>query len=52
MHMGWLFILEAQSSPDRTHKLTVRISEKKNPQSGGHACRIVNIAVNGDEGPE
>jgi sialidase-1 len=49
LHIPWLYVLAAELKPDERHKLTVRISEKKNSKSKGHACRVVHLAVNGDE---
>lgn len=49
LHIPWLNILTAELEPLTTHKLSVRISDDKNRESTGHACRIVNFAVNADE---
>jgi sialidase-1 len=48
LHIPWLYILTAELKVKEEHKLTVRISKKKNKKSKGHACRIVHLAVNGD----
>jgi hypothetical protein len=31
----------------RSHTITIRMSAEKNPESTGHACRIVHSLVNG-----
>jgi sialidase-1 len=49
LHIPWLYVLAAELNPDNKHKLSVRISPKKNGKSKGHACRIVHLAVNGND---
>ncbi|MFT5088882.1 MAG: sialidase-1 [Candidatus Latescibacterota bacterium] len=49
LHIPWLYVLEAELRPNHKHKLTVRISNESNGKSKGHACRIVHIAINGNE---
>jgi hypothetical protein len=48
LHIPWLYVLEAELKKVSKHKLTVRISDKRNSRSKGHACRIVHLAVNRD----
>ena len=45
LHIPWAYILSDTLKPAR-HKLTIRISSKKNAQSRGHACRIAYLLVN------
>lgn len=49
LHIPWLYILAAELQPGENHKLNVRISDKKNSKSKGHACRIVHIAINDND---
>lgn len=49
LHIPWLYVLAAELKSGVKHKLVVRISNKKNIKSKGHACRIVHIAVNGKD---
>lgn len=39
LHLPWYFILDDQLS-NKKHRLSIRISTKKNQQSKGNACRI------------
>lgn len=45
LHIPWANILADGLTP-ADHTLTIRISDKKNAASQGHACRIINILVN------
>jgi len=47
LHVPWLYMLSAELDPKISHSLEVKIASKKNAKSKGHACRIVNFAVNG-----
>lgn len=46
LHLPWLYLLDDELLIDTKHVLTLRISSDKNPASKGHACRIVNFALN------
>ncbi|MCP4374610.1 MAG: SGNH/GDSL hydrolase family protein [bacterium] len=46
LHIPWLYLLDGELDPKKTHRIEVRISSKKNAMSKGHACRIVNFAIN------
>ncbi len=45
LNIPWIYMLET-SLPAGDHVLTIRTTDKKNKSSKGHACRIVNFAVN------
>jgi hypothetical protein len=45
LHLPWAYILDAELSRGR-HEITIRTTNKKNPKSSGHACRIVYFLVN------
>ncbi len=45
LHLPWLIMLEDQLPPGN-HRLRLKISADKNPDSGGTACRIHMFAVN------
>lgn len=45
LHLPWAYIL-ADTLDGTAHTLTVRIVKETNPQSTGHACRIVHLLVN------
>jgi len=45
LHIPWTYVLTGDLS-DGEHELTLRIADKKNPASTGHACRIVNFLLN------
>ncbi|MCX6909568.1 MAG: GDSL-type esterase/lipase family protein [Verrucomicrobia bacterium] len=45
LHIPWAYVLDA-SLADGAHELTLRISDKKNAESKGHAARIVNFLAN------
>jgi pimeloyl-ACP methyl ester carboxylesterase/lysophospholipase L1-like esterase len=45
LHLPWLLMLEDELQEGR-HKLIVRISADKNPESKGTACRVHRVAVN------
>ncbi|MCB1123383.1 MAG: hypothetical protein KJT03_17655, partial [Verrucomicrobiae bacterium] len=47
LHIPWLHILAAELDAHKEHTLQVRISGKNHPDSTGHACRVVHLAVNG-----
>jgi ubiquinone/menaquinone biosynthesis C-methylase UbiE/lysophospholipase L1-like esterase len=46
LHIPWAYILAADLKPGE-HKLVLRTAAEKNPQSKGHAARIVKFLVNG-----
>jgi sialidase-1 len=46
LHLPWYYVLESELSA-RRHTITIRMSAEKNPESTGHACRIVHFLVNG-----
>ena len=48
LHIPWLHVLAAELDALEEHRLDVRLSARKNPESKGHTCRIVHFAVNGD----
>jgi len=45
LHIPWTYVLTGDLT-DGDHELTLRIAEKKNPASTGHACRIVKFLLN------
>lgn len=45
LHLPWYYTLAANLNSGH-HKLQIRVSENKNPQSKGHACRIRYFYVN------
>ncbi|MBI5686743.1 MAG: prolyl oligopeptidase family serine peptidase [Verrucomicrobia bacterium] len=45
LHIPWAYVLDADLT-DGAHELTLRISDKKNAESKGHAARIVNFLAN------
>ncbi len=45
LHLPWYYTLAA-GLPDGKHKLQLRISDDKNPQSTGNVCRIRYFYVN------
>ena len=45
LHLPWAYILDAELSPG-SHEITLRTTDKKNPESRGYACRIVYFLVN------
>ncbi|MFA7005767.1 MAG: alpha/beta fold hydrolase [Verrucomicrobiia bacterium] len=45
LHIPWAYVLDAELAPG-PHELTLRMSDKKNAESKGHAARIVNFLVN------
>ncbi len=49
LHIPWLYVFSSQLNPEEPHELNVRISSKKNEKSKGHACRVVYLAINGNE---
>ena len=46
IHLPWYYTLAGDLSPGK-HDLEIRVSEEKNAQSKGHACRIRYFYVNG-----
>jgi len=48
LHLPRLHVFDAELDDDATHKLEVRITATHNEKSTGHACRVVNFAINGD----
>ncbi len=47
LHLPWYYTLATGLSPGE-HKLEIKISDDKNEQSAGHACRIRYVFVNKD----
>ncbi len=45
LHLPWAYVLDAELNPG-SHEITLRTTDKKNPKSRGHACRIVYFLVN------
>jgi sialidase-1 len=45
LHLPWAYVLDAELSSG-VHEMTLRTTDKKNPKSRGHACRIVYFLVN------
>ena len=45
LHIPWAYMLEADLAQGE-HELTLRTTGMKNPDSRGHACRIVKFLVN------
>ncbi len=45
LHIPWAYVLNAELT-DGDHELTLRIADKKNESSKGHACRIVAFLLN------
>jgi sialidase-1 len=45
LHLPWAYILDAELDPG-PHELTLKTTDRKNPKSTGHACRIVHFLVN------
>ncbi len=46
LHIPWAYILDADLK-DGPHELVLKMTDQKNPQSRGHAARIVKFLVNG-----
>ena len=45
LHLPWCYVLDAELSSGG-HEMTLRTTDKKNPESLGHACRIVYFLAN------
>lgn len=45
LHLPWVYVLQDELTEEK-HTMTVRMSNEHNPQSKGHACRIVYFVVN------
>lgn len=45
LHIPWYYVLDAELN-DEKHQISIRISEDKNPDSKGHACRIKTFFIN------
>jgi sialidase-1 len=45
LHIPWAYVLNGDLT-DGDHELTLRVADKQNPASKGHACRIVNFLLN------
>jgi len=45
LHLPWALTLDAKLEPGK-HTLELRTTNKKNPRSKGHACRIMHFMVN------
>ncbi|MDP4227692.1 MAG: GDSL-type esterase/lipase family protein [Bacteroidota bacterium] len=48
LHIPWYYVLDNELSKGK-HSIKIRISQDKNPESNGHACRIVHFLVNGSK---
>lgn len=46
LHIPWAYVLAADLKPGK-HELVLRLSDKKNPKSKGHAARIVRFLAGG-----
>lgn len=46
LHLPWVYVLASDLDPERPHLLEVRIADRKNEASRGHACRIVHFVLN------
>ena len=45
LHLPWYYVLDAELSKAK-HTLTIRITDQKNPESIGNACRIKHFFNN------
>jgi len=45
LHLPWCYVLDAELSSG-SHEMVLRTTDKKNPKSRGHACRIVYFLAN------
>ncbi|MCP4263770.1 MAG: SGNH/GDSL hydrolase family protein [Planctomycetes bacterium] len=45
LHLPWAYVLDVELGPG-VHELTLETTDRKNPKSNGHACRIVHFLVN------
>jgi sialidase-1 len=45
LHLPWAYVLDAEL-PSGVHELTLRTTDRRNPNSRGHACRIVHFLAN------
>ena len=45
LHLPWAYILDAELGPG-DHELTLRTTDRRNPNSLGNACRIVHFLAN------
>ncbi|MCK4294422.1 MAG: prolyl oligopeptidase family serine peptidase [Planctomycetes bacterium] len=45
LHIPWAYMLDAELKPG-SHKLTLKTTDKKHPNSKGHAARIVKFLAN------
>ena len=45
LHLPWAYVPDAELNPG-AHELVLRVSERKDSRSQGHACRIVHFLVN------
>jgi sialidase-1 len=48
LHLPWYYVLESEL-PAGSHRIRIRISADKNSESAGHACRVVQFLVNGEQ---
>jgi len=46
LYIPWVYMFETELK-DKKHKLTLRMSDQKNPKSKGYACQIYYFTVNG-----
>ena len=45
LHLPWYYVLDAELENGK-HRLTIKISDEKNPKSKGNACRIKHFFIN------
>jgi len=45
LHLPWAYVLDAELNPG-SHELTLRTTDRRNPNSRGDACRIVYFLAN------
>jgi len=45
LHLPWAHVLDAELD-NAEHELTIRTTDRANPNSNGHACRIVHFLAN------
>ncbi len=46
LHLPWAHVLEAEAARQKTHTLSLTVSENRNQESTGHAVRIAHFLVN------
>jgi hypothetical protein len=45
LHLPWAYVLDAELNSG-VHELTLRTTDRRNPNSRGYACRIVHFLAN------